>query len=139
MLRTPLIRWWRLIVFIIVLVSLTNPAISDPQINLLNRGCSQYNATNLLNFFTNLNGTFTDLRAQLSNENTHFATAQQARSSDPVYGMVQCRNYMTTGDCVACFDAAVSQIRNCSAANGARVIYDGCFLRLLSFSQMSKD
>lgn len=123
-----------MIVFIIVLVSVTNPAISDPQISLLNRGCSQYNATNLLNFFRNLNGTFTDLRAQLSNENTHFATAQQARSSDPVYGMVQCRNYMTTGDCVACFDAGVSQIRSCSAANGARVIYDGCFLRYESNS-----
>ena len=28
------------------------------------------------------------------------------------------------------FDAAVSAIRNCSASSGARVIYDGCFLRL---------
>ncbi|KAL8133859.1 hypothetical protein AgCh_009066 [Apium graveolens] len=75
-----------------------------------------------------------DLRGQLLNENKHFATAQQARSSDPVYGMVQCRNYLSSRDCVACFDAAVSLIRNCSAANGARVIYDGCFLRYESNS-----
>ncbi|GMP25645.1 hypothetical protein CsSME_00002406 [Camellia sinensis var. sinensis] len=48
--------------------------------------------------------------------------------------MVQCRDYLSVADCVSCFDAAVSQIRNCSAANGARVIYDGCFLRYESSS-----
>ncbi|XAR73584.1 Non-specific serine/threonine protein kinase [Bertholletia excelsa] len=108
---------------------MTNPAASDPQINLLNKGCSQYNATNLSDFFSNLNTTFADLRNQLSVENKKFATAEQARTSDPVYAMAQCRDYLTTADCVACFDAAVAQIRNCSGANGARVIYDGCFLR----------
>ncbi|KAJ7960004.1 Cysteine-rich receptor-like protein kinase [Quillaja saponaria] len=36
---------------------------------------------------------------------------------------------MSTADCVACFTVAASQIRNCSTGNGARVIYDGCFLR----------
>ncbi|WOG97448.1 hypothetical protein DCAR_0416788 [Daucus carota subsp. sativus] len=122
--------------FVISLLLLTtiNTALSQPQINLLNRGCSSYNVTNLFSFFGNLNGTMTDLRGQLLNENKHFATAQQARSSDPVYGMVQCRNYLSSRDCVACFDAAVSLIRNCSAANGARVIYDGCFLRYESNS-----
>ncbi|XP_008227865.1 PREDICTED: cysteine-rich receptor-like protein kinase 2 [Prunus mume] len=102
---------------------------ASPQINLLNKGCSQYNATNLPDFYTNLNATFSDLKTQLNKNSTHFATAQQARGSDPVYAMVQCRNYLSAADCAACFAAAVSQIRNCSAANGARVIYDGCFLR----------
>ncbi|KAL6285094.1 hypothetical protein ACE6H2_009484 [Prunus campanulata] len=102
---------------------------ASPQINLLNKGCSQYNATNLPEFYTNLNATFSDLKTQLNKNSTHFATAQQARGSDPVYAMVQCRNYLSAADCAACFAAAVSQIRNCSAANGARVIYDGCFLR----------
>ncbi|KAL3527425.1 hypothetical protein ACH5RR_012081 [Cinchona calisaya] len=82
-----------------------------------------------MDFFNNLNATFADLKNQLSQENKHFAIANQSRSSDPVYAMVQCRNYLSTADCVACFNAAVAQIRNCSAANGARVIYDGCFLR----------
>ncbi|CAL2244475.1 unnamed protein product [Prunus armeniaca] len=102
---------------------------ASPQINLLNKGCSQYNATNLPDFYTNLNATFSDLKTLLNKNSTHFATAQQARGSDPVYAMVQCRNYLSAADCAACFAAAVSQIRNCSAANGARVIYDGCFLR----------
>nr|XP_011459210.1 PREDICTED: cysteine-rich receptor-like protein kinase 2 [Fragaria vesca subsp. vesca] len=102
---------------------------ADPQINLLNEGCSQYNATSLSDFYTNLNATFLDLKAQLLNGSKHFATAQQAKGSDPVYAMTQCRNYLSSADCLSCFAAAVSQIRNCSASNGARVVYDGCFLR----------
>lgn len=99
------------------------------QINLLNTGCSNYNASNLPNFYSNRDGAFSNLRRQLLNDSRHFATAEQARRSSPVYTMVQCRNYLSTRDCVACFDVAVVQIRNCSGANGARVIYDGCFLR----------
>ncbi|XAR73585.1 Non-specific serine/threonine protein kinase [Bertholletia excelsa] len=124
--------WWRRqrwVAALVVLSAMTNPAASEPQINLLNKGCSQYNATNLSDFFSNLNKTFADIRSQLSDENKKFATAEQARTSDPVYAMAQCRDYLTTADCVVCFNAAVAQIRNCSGANGARVIYDGCFLR----------
>ncbi|XP_034682923.1 cysteine-rich receptor-like protein kinase 2 isoform X2 [Vitis riparia] len=108
-------------------------AISDPQTNLLNEGCSTYNASSVSNFYSNLNATLSDLKTQL-NDNKHFATAERTRTGDSVYAMVQCRNYMSTKDCVACFTAAQSLIRNCSAANGARVIYDGCFLRYESSS-----
>ncbi|CAA2975627.1 cysteine-rich receptor kinase 2 [Olea europaea subsp. europaea] len=128
-------RWWlSLISWVVVVLSISKQATAQPQINLLNRGCSQYNATNIRNFFDNLNATFSDLRNQLSNESKLFATAQQSRSSDPVYAMVQCRNYLSNSDCLTCYDAAVAQIRNCSASNGARVIYDGCFLRYESNS-----
>ncbi|KAF9607824.1 hypothetical protein IFM89_001572 [Coptis chinensis] len=102
---------------------------SDPQTNLLNRGCSQYNVTSPSSFMANLNATFSDLRSQLSNDSNRFATAQAARGADPVYAMVQCRNYLNRSDCLECYAAAEAQIRNCSLANGARVIYDGCFLR----------
>ncbi|KAL2333158.1 hypothetical protein Fmac_014371 [Flemingia macrophylla] len=102
----------------------------DPQIRLVNKGCSQYNATDLTNFYQNLNSTLDILRAQVSNKSMHFATAQEARGADPVYAMFQCRNYLSTADCTACFATAAIEIRNCSTgANGARVIYDGCFLR----------
>ncbi|KAL9320200.1 hypothetical protein ACSQ67_012039 [Phaseolus vulgaris] len=105
-------------------------ALGDPQVLLLNKGCSQYNATDLSNFNQNLNATLNELRVQVSNQSKHFATAQEARGQDPVYALFQCRNYLSTADCAACFDAAAAQIRNCSAgANGARVIYDGCLLR----------
>ncbi|TKY47328.1 Cysteine-rich receptor protein kinase 3 [Spatholobus suberectus] len=105
-------------------------ALGDPQIRLLNKGCSQYNATDLSNFYQNLNATLDDLRAQVSNQSRHFATAEEAKGANPVYAMFQCRNYLSKADCVACFAVATAQIGNCSAgANGARAIYDGCFLR----------
>ncbi|KAH6799382.1 hypothetical protein C2S51_035866 [Perilla frutescens var. frutescens] len=120
-------NWWLRQIIATVAVSVWwQKAKSDPQINLLNKGCSQYNATNAADFFNNLNATFSDLRTQLSAGGGRlFATAEQARSSDPVYAMVQCRNYMSETDCLACYDAAVSQIRNCSAANGARTTLPG--------------
>ncbi|XAR73578.1 Non-specific serine/threonine protein kinase [Bertholletia excelsa] len=104
-------------------------AVSDPQINYVIHGCSGYNVTNVSDFYSNLNATFADLRDQLSDENKHFATAQHDKTSNPVFAMAQCRDYMSNADCVACFDAAVKGIRNCSASNGARIMYDGCFLR----------
>lgn len=107
--------WWlRLIVAATAAWQLAN---SEPQINLLNSGCSQYNASNVPDFLSNLNVTFSDLRSQLSGGGRRFATSER-----PVYAMAQCRNYMSRDDCLACYDAAVSQIRNCTAANGARVI-----------------
>ena len=121
-LMAVVIWWWWLI----------SPAVSDPQTNLLNQGCSTYNVTNLSDFYTNLNATFSDLETQLNN-NKLFDTAERTRSGDSVYAMVQCRNYMSAEDCLACFADAQSLIRSCGAANGARVIYDGCFLRSLLF------
>lgn len=114
--------WWWLI----------SRAISDPQTNLLNKGCSSYNVTNLSDFYSNLNASFSDLQTQL-NSSKLFATADGTRSGDSVYAMVQCRYYMSAEDCLACFGAAQSLIRSCGAANGARVIYDGCFLRYFDF------
>ncbi|KAI9100275.1 hypothetical protein K1719_024493 [Acacia pycnantha] len=53
------------------------------------------------------------------------------KGNNPAYGVFQCRNYLSIKDCLACFDFARVRIYdNCSiAATGARVIYEGCFLR----------
>ncbi|KAF8398758.1 hypothetical protein HHK36_014616 [Tetracentron sinense] len=51
--------------------------------------------------------TLADLGEQLKNSNTtRFATAQRVRASDPVYAMAQCRDYLSTADCLTCFAAA---------------------------------
>lgn len=131
----PMTRWWRwpwwrmaLIILLVLLVSMMiEPVISDPQTNLLNEGCSQYNSTDMSDFFSYRNTTFANLRRKLSDKNntTHFATAQESG----IYAMAQCRNYLSYADCLACFDAAVSLTQSCSADGGARVIYEGCFLR----------
>ncbi|XP_058098012.1 cysteine-rich receptor-like protein kinase 2 [Magnolia sinica] len=105
-----------------------NPTVSDPQTRFLDRGCSLYNVTRPAPFFNNLNDTFAEIRSKI-NSTARFATADRARASNPLYVLFQCRGYLSTSDCLTCFTVAAAHIRNCSAANGARITYDGCFLR----------
>ncbi|WCJ25095.1 Cysteine-rich receptor-like protein kinase 2 [Euphorbia peplus] len=102
--------------------------VSDAGLNFLNEGCSTYNVSSFSGFSSNLNASFSDIRTQI-NTGKSFATAQQLTGADPVYVMLQCRDYMSTKDCNDCFAVASTKLRNCSSANGGRVIYDGCFLR----------
>ncbi|XP_054794503.1 cysteine-rich receptor-like protein kinase 2 isoform X2 [Prosopis cineraria] len=116
--------WWTL-----------NGVVSDRQINLLSQGCTPSNyffvLSNFSIFSDNVNKTFREIREQLvNNQNKHFVTAMRVNAENPVFSLFQCRNYLSIHDCVACFDAAAKQIRDCRAgAHGGRVIYDGCFLR----------
>ncbi|CAL0308955.1 unnamed protein product [Lupinus luteus] len=97
---------------------------------LLNFNCNPVNKTIYVGtFFDTINGSISELRAKVSNESMHFATAEQGRGETLVYAMFQCRNYLSINDCLACFDTAETQIRKCYGAKGARVIYNGCFLR----------
>lgn len=125
--------WWQVVVAtFLYLMLIATPATSQPETNLLLRSCSLLNTSNTVSFFSNLNDTFREVRRQLSDNQTYFATAEQARSSAPVYAMAQCRLYMSTSDCLTCFDYAASTIRACAAADGARAVLDGCFLRLIT-------
>ncbi|KAI3921077.1 hypothetical protein MKX01_036056 [Papaver californicum] len=118
---------------VLVLLPVVN---SEPQTNLLGLGCRTWNATRPSAFLSNCKALFSDLREKLSSSNiSRFATAEiSIIKSDPVYGLSQCRNYLSYTDCLTCFSTAVFHIRNCSSANGARVTYDGCFLRYESNS-----
>ncbi|KAL8532318.1 hypothetical protein ACS0TY_008786 [Phlomoides rotata] len=132
--------WWLHLIMTVVGVSTWwQPANSDPQINLVGDECSSVSPINATEFVNNRNTSFSDLRRQLS-EDRRFATSTTLpTSSDPVYAMVQCRNYMSVPDCLACFDTAVLNIvLNCSPDNGARVTYDGCFLRCEVFDFYTK-
>ncbi|TVU30327.1 hypothetical protein EJB05_21941, partial [Eragrostis curvula] len=105
--------------------------VGDPQATQLNLGCSQYNATPTAAFIAALNSTFASLRANLSAAGGGgFATAAEPRAAAPAFAMAQCRPYVAGRDCVACFDAAAARLRAaCGAANGGRVILDGCVIR----------
>lgn len=110
---------WPWIVGFVLLVLVLELAESDPQINLLQVGCSTHNISE--DFFSYINETFSDLRKSLLDDKRHFAISSLTR--------VQCRNYLSTDDCVKCFDTAAMQIQICSIAAGGRVVYDGCSLR----------
>nr|GLL18987.1 cysteine-rich receptor-like protein kinase 2 [Ipomoea trifida] len=115
--------WWLAVVILMV------SAFSDPQTNQIGTlGCSNYHLTDAdaPDYIRELNISFADLRNQLSSANKRFATSTQLT----IYAMVQCRKYLSTADCVACFDAAVPVTRDCPVtASSAIVIFDGCFLR----------
>ncbi|XP_042436138.1 cysteine-rich receptor-like protein kinase 2 [Zingiber officinale] len=116
---------------------------ADPQTNLILNACSLINVTNTTAFAATINRTFAHLHSTISSaapssSDSHFATAQ---NSDPqFYALFQCRGYLSTADCLTCFSAADVHIRRyCGPANGARIIYDGCFLRYESAPFFDQD
>ncbi|XP_020597957.1 cysteine-rich receptor-like protein kinase 2 isoform X2 [Phalaenopsis equestris] len=118
------------IVFLLLLWN-TEPIISDPQTNLLNIGCSTYNASNTSLFLSNLNNTFSILRSKISSSaaGNLSTTSELPQSAAPLYALFFCRPYLSLSDCLACFAAAVSFTHRCGAGTGGRVIFDGCTLR----------
>eukprot|EP01018_Ginkgo_biloba_P034026 Gb_11949 [translate_table: standard] len=109
------------------------PVAADPQTALVGNGCSgdDYKYVNATAFNENLNAVLTSLRSNISK--TGFATSEQTKgTTDPVYGLAQCRNYLASNDCQQCYAQAEKQIRTyCSSQkyNGGRIHLDGCFLR----------
>ena len=110
----------------VIVSSIITRIISDSQAEELLERCSRFKVTTDLSIFLgSVNKTLGDMRKQLSN--AQFATTYET----DVFGMAQCRNYLSTADCLACFDAGVTQIRRkCNAVvDAAHFIYQGCFLR----------
>ncbi|XP_054796734.1 cysteine-rich receptor-like protein kinase 2 isoform X2 [Prosopis cineraria] len=129
MLRCPIT------LFILIFWScwILNGVVSDPQTNLLKRGCSppnQFVVSNYTIFNESLNSTLREIEQQIGDQNKHSATARRGNGGSPISTLFQCRNYLSVADCGRCLDIAAEQIRNCSAGSyGGHVVYDGCFLR----------
>jgi Salt stress response/antifungal len=110
-------------------------ASGDPQTNLVDKGCSQYNATPASTFITTVNSALADINTSISlSDFSNFATTMKRQSSTVVYALFMCRSYLSLADCKTCFSTAVKRIHSCGVGNGARVVYDGCFLRYESSS-----
>ncbi|XP_028800663.1 cysteine-rich receptor-like protein kinase 2 [Neltuma alba] len=111
-----------------------NGVVLDPQANLMytrySPSANQVVLPNLSIFHENVNATFREIKENIISENKYLATARKANAENPVSTLFQCRNYISIPDCVACFDVAARQVRKCPpAAQGAGVVFDGCFLR----------
>ena len=120
--------WWSCI-------NLDYAAAATRDTRLINSGCSPFNASNTRSFFANVNDSISELRGEISNQSLHFGTFKKSRGDVNTYTMFQCRNYLSKNDCLACFNNASIQIRDiCKIANGARVIYNDCFLRYVYIS-----
>ncbi|KAI3798745.1 hypothetical protein L1987_34023 [Smallanthus sonchifolius] len=90
--------------------------------------CGRNPPINLPSFINNRNSTFTEIRRQLSGNGVFYARAQSLSEGDSVFGLAQCRNYLSTAQCVACLDAGVSELDNCITGNGAYIFFDNCFV-----------
>ncbi|KAI3522300.1 hypothetical protein L1887_11831 [Cichorium endivia] len=101
--------WVMAVLVVFLLFLLAEPAIS--QLNDLDNNSNSF------------------LRWQLLNEGVVYATAQDLSAGDTVYAAAQCRNYLSTDECVACFDAGVSVLFRCVAGDSAYVVVDNCFIR----------
>ncbi|KAI9100059.1 hypothetical protein K1719_024277 [Acacia pycnantha] len=111
-----------------------NVVVSDPQTHFLTGRCSPSFNTfvfpNLSIFHDTVDATLRDITEKIITQNKYFVTAREPNAENPVSILFQCRNYISIPDCVSCLDIATKQTRRCPlTAQGAAVIYDGCFLR----------
>ncbi|KAJ9541185.1 hypothetical protein OSB04_027691 [Centaurea solstitialis] len=133
------------LVILLVLLLTMNLGVSQPSnsgndVNVPIRSfCGRNRPIILSNFINNRNSTFAEIRRQLSSNNVFYARAQSLVEGDSVFGAAQCRNYLSTAQCVACFDAAVSELSGCVTGNGAYVFFDNCFVRYENYDNFYND
>ncbi|KAI3522040.1 hypothetical protein L1887_11518 [Cichorium endivia] len=124
-----------MVVLVVLLLSLlTETEISqstEHNINTINSHpivSSTNTPITLSNFVKNRNSTLAEIRMQLSSKRVLYAG-----DDDTVYAASQCRSYLSTDQCVVCFDAGPSQAGQCTASHGAYVVFDNCFARYEDF------
>ncbi|KAK9062117.1 hypothetical protein SSX86_019302 [Deinandra increscens subsp. villosa] len=135
-----------LVVAVIILLVVMELGVAQPSNKTTNTNtplqffCGSNDAKSATTFTRNLNSTFSQLRSQLSTTGVYYATARSSENDeDVVHGLAQCRNYLLSTECLACFDVAVSVFENCGSANGAHVYLDNCFLRFENLDDFYDD
>ncbi|KAK1421477.1 hypothetical protein QVD17_23836 [Tagetes erecta] len=100
---------------------------------LLRKYCRIYRSANGESYLRNINVTFSSLRTQLSDPQVYYAFAQTTNNGELVYAFALCRDYLSSSQCLACFDSAVNETKSCGIADGGNVIYDDCSIRYENF------
>lgn len=121
--------------FIITIIGRLPPSLAAPdsQTSRNKTVCGPANATAPASFFAGLNATFPNLRSAISSS---LHASAQSRSLEPVFTLFQCRDYLTSADCLVCFDAAAATlIRGCYPRKSGFLVSDGCTLGYRSSSR----
>ena len=125
--------WWMSTLVVMFFITMDTQVISQSSDNrtntLLRRYCRSYDSVYGEVYLSNLNTTISSLRRQLSNPEVYYAFSQAANNDAFVYSFALCREYLSTSQCVACFDSAINETKACGIADGASVIYDDCSIR----------
>ncbi|KAI3794377.1 hypothetical protein L1987_37008 [Smallanthus sonchifolius] len=132
------------VMVVLLVLLLTKPGFSqsndhDNNTNLIAMRCGRGTLISLPNFIKNRNSTFNELRMQLLSKGVLYAKAQALSAGDSVFAVVQCRNYLSVDQCVACFDDSVSKLFNCTSGNGAFISFDNCYVRYEDYADFYND
>ncbi|KAJ0770753.1 putative protein kinase RLK-Pelle-DLSV family [Helianthus annuus] len=117
---------------VVLLLSMTEPVASQSRnrnSTLMRYYCSMYKGLSPTYFLSNLNTTLSSLRQQLSVNGVRYADARTLLNGESVWGLASCRGYVSTANCVACFNYAVAQLKVCGLGNGAQAYYNDCDVR----------
>ncbi|XP_023767378.2 cold-responsive protein kinase 1 [Lactuca sativa] len=125
---------WLAVILLVIMAETVTSQSSKRSNTLIRSYCSKYGVLNEEFFSRNLNTTISSLRRQLSSATVYEAVARTIINGDSVYGLALCRRYLSTAECLNCFDVAVTGVRVCGIVNGGRVIYDDCELRYENFN-----
>ncbi|XP_076927407.1 cysteine-rich receptor-like protein kinase 2 isoform X1 [Bidens hawaiensis] len=128
---------WRLAVVAVVFISMAEPVTSQSNnrnSTLMRYYCSLYYGRSANYFLSNLNTTLSSLHEQLSLNRARYAVARTLLTGESVWGLAVCRGYVSTAECVACFNYAVAQLKVCGRANGAHAFYNDCDVRYENFN-----
>ncbi|KAM0003712.1 putative Gnk2-like domain-containing protein [Helianthus debilis subsp. tardiflorus] len=124
--------WFTWLLVVVLLLSMTEPVTSQSRnrnSTLMRYYCSMYKGISPTYFLSNLNTTLSSLRQQLSVNGVRYADARTLLNGESVWGLASCRSYVSTANCVACFDYAVAQLKVCGLGNGAQAYYNDCDVR----------
>ncbi|CAI9272112.1 unnamed protein product [Lactuca saligna] len=130
---------WRLASLMVVMMflSMAKPLTSqstDANSTMVRYYCSEFYGMNAKYFFQNVNTTLSNLRRQLLVNPVHYAVARTLINGAAVWGVASCRGYVSTTNCIACFDDAVVLLRACGRGSGAHAFYNDCDLRYENYN-----
>jgi hypothetical protein len=118
-----------LIVFLSMLSFLSlNSHAADPF--LLNQVCANNTFSPNSIYQSNLNSLLSSISSNATQNLKFYNTTSGQNTSEPVYGLYDCRSDVTIQVCRTCVVAAVKEIKNkCSREKIAVIWYDECLLR----------
>ncbi|PIA58492.1 hypothetical protein AQUCO_00500436v1 [Aquilegia coerulea] len=101
--------------------------------------CSGVNYTTNSTYQTNLKLLLSSLANNNSPNNTRFFNNTVGRSSDRIYGLLQCRGDMDSEDCKKCARTATNEsTTRCPSKTKAIIYYDECWLQYSNESLISR-
>lgn len=117
---------------IIVVLLIVDRSEGVPRNQIVQQSCNNETENNPIEFSSNFIQTMERIGAQMQTSLNGTASAGTAPNRN--YGLLQCYGDLSTTDCILCYDTAHYVVSRCFPSTGARVYFDGCFIRFQNYS-----